>query len=72
MVSNRKSNNPMEHREMKTYTVEEATEILKVSVSTLRRWIREGKVKTSRIGRRYLITEEEINRLLSSGKEETA
>lgn len=39
-------------------TVSEACLILNVRVETLRRWIKEGIVKTSRVGKKHLISRE--------------
>jgi len=39
-------------------TVSEACLVLNVRVETLRRWIKEGIVKTSRMGKKYLISRE--------------
>jgi len=49
---------------MKTYSVKEAAEILKYNEEWLRELIRQGKVKASKVGRKWIIKEEEINRLL--------
>jgi len=47
------------------YTVEEVADILKVSVSTVRRLIKEGQLKTVRVGIQLRITKEELDRFLS-------
>ena len=49
---------------MKTYSIKEAAEILKYNEEWLRELIRQGKVKASKVGRKWIIKEEEINRLL--------
>jgi len=46
------------------YTVEEVAEILKVSVSTVRKLIREGKLKTVRVGVQRRVKKEELDRFL--------
>jgi molybdopterin-binding protein len=48
----------------KTFTMGEAAKALGVSVDTLRRWDRAGKITTSRDGRNQrLVTQSEIDRL---------
>jgi excisionase family DNA binding protein len=39
-------------------TVSEACLLLNIRVETLRRWIKEGTVKTSRVGKKHLISRE--------------
>ena len=39
------------------YTLEEARIKLKTSDSTMRRWVRSGKIKSKKLGRQYRITE---------------
>jgi excisionase family DNA binding protein len=39
-------------------TVSEACLVLNVRVETLRRWIKEGAVKTNRVGKKHLISRE--------------
>lgn len=39
-------------------TVSEACLVLNIRVETLRRWIKEGTVKTSRVGKKHLISRE--------------
>jgi len=38
----------------KYYTAEEVAEILKVTTESVRRWIRDGKLKSVKLGGRYL------------------
>ena len=40
------------------FTVSEACLVLNVRVETLRRWIKEGIVKTNRVGKKHLISRE--------------
>lgn len=51
----------------KMYQIKEASEILGYKVSTLRRYIRDGKIEARFIGRSYQIPETEIIRI-QSGK----
>lgn len=45
------------------YTLDEAAELLRVHSQTIRRWIRTGKLPTSQIGRRHLISDSTIRKL---------
>jgi excisionase family DNA binding protein len=45
--------------------VPEAADYLRQSVYTIRNWIKSGKLKASRVGRDYLITEGAIRELVS-------
>ena len=40
---------------------------LSVSVWTIRKWVQEGKVATVRLGKRRLMTETEVQRLIANG-----
>jgi molybdopterin-binding protein len=52
-----------------TYRIGEAAEILGVRVETLRRWERDGKLKTQRTsGGQRLVAAKEVARLLSEGR----
>lgn len=46
------------------YTVPETAQALQVSTKTIRNWIKEGKIKSQRIGRPILITEGNIKAFL--------
>lgn len=35
------------------YTIREVSQILKVSDATMRRWVKDGKIRTARVGRAY-------------------
>ena len=48
--------------------VEKATEILGISLWTVRSYIREGKLKTVRLGRRVLLDEAELERFIDESK----
>ncbi len=43
------------------YTVKEAAQILRVHPRTVRRWLKEGKLKGKKIGRIWLIPKTEID-----------
>lgn len=49
---------------MKTYNIKEAAEILKYNEEWLRELIRQGKVKASKVGRKWIVKEETILELL--------
>ena len=53
--------------EKKWLTQEEAAARLHVALDTMRRYVREGKFARTRVGKRYLIPESEIERFLQSG-----
>ena len=44
-------------------TVEEAAELMKVKVDTVRRWLRNGTLRGRKIGRIWRIAESDLNRL---------
>lgn len=46
-------------------TVESAAELVHASIITVRRWVKEGKLSSRRVGRRLLIDPEEIDRILN-------
>lgn len=52
----------------KKFTVREACVQLRISVRTMRRWIKAGKVRTLQPGHAHLITGEEIERVLLGQK----
>ena len=54
------------------YSTREVCEILGVANRTLRRWIKEGKIRAVNIGGRWRIPESEIKRLLGQPVEEIA
>jgi len=46
------------------YSVEELSEILKLHPKTVRRFIREGKITGRKIGRSWMVHEEELKRYM--------
>lgn len=50
---------------MNLMTTDEAAKKLYTTPYTIRKYIRQGKIIASRIGKNYLIDEAEINRLLN-------
>ena len=49
------------------YSIEDAAETLAISPWTLRLYVRQGKVKVVRIGRRVLLSSSELERLMQHG-----
>jgi len=49
-------------------SVEEAAVLLGISKWTIRGYIRDGKLKPVRLGRRVLLTEDELERLVARGQ----
>lgn len=48
----------------KIYTVEQAAKALQVSVVTIRRYIKAGKIPASKLGKDYRIQETDLTKLL--------
>ena len=55
---------PTEIQGITFYTIPETAESLKVTSQTIRSWIKQGKLKSQRIGRPIFITEENIREFL--------
>jgi excisionase family DNA binding protein len=51
----------------KVMPLNKGAEVLGIATVTLRRWAREGKVRTFKLGRARRISAAEINRILGSG-----
>ncbi len=56
----------------KVYTTKEARNYLKVSKSTIKRWLKKGIIKANKVGGRYRILGIEILRAVSPEFEDTA
>ena len=52
----------------KVYSTEKVAEMLHVSVITIRRYIKSGKLPASKIGKSYCILESDIDGLLKKSK----
>ena len=50
---------------IKFYTIPETAEALNVTPQTIRAWIKQGKLKSQRIGRPILITENNLKEFLT-------
>ncbi len=53
--------------EYRLLTISEAARILRISQSTLRRWIRLGLVPSRKLGRRRLLLASEIEKIIENG-----
>lgn len=52
----------------KFYTTEEVADILHIGVRKIRSYIKEGRLEASKVGRAYLVSEEEVRRFVESCK----
>lgn len=48
-------------------TVDEAAGELRMSAHGIRRLIRQGRIRAAKVGKQYLITRAEVNRVLTEG-----
>ena len=53
-------------KKMKTYTIEEVAKILKLSTESIRRYLKSGTLKGSRLGRQWRISEEDLNKFFEN------
>ena len=53
--------------ELRVYTVEEVAEIMKMSIRTIREYIKGGELKASKFGKAYRITDEDLRDFASRG-----
>jgi len=60
---------PTEIQGIKFYTIPETAQALRVTPQTIRAWIKQGKIKSQRIGRPILITENNLLEFLQAKKE---
>ena len=51
---------------MNLYDLKDLSEKLKVSVRTLRQYIKAGELKASKVGKRYLVTEDSLTAFVES------
>ncbi len=49
------------------YSLKDAAILLGVHVNTIRRWIKEGKIKAVKMGKNWKIPSEEMNRVSKEG-----
>ncbi len=52
----------------KVYTLEELSGQLGIHVGTMRRYVRNGRIVAQKIGKRYLVTQENIDRFVNPDK----
>lgn len=50
--------------EIKIYTIEELEKILKIPQYSIRKYLREGKLKGSKIGKHWRVTQEQLKDFL--------
>lgn len=55
---------PIEYKNTTLYTLEEVSEILKIAVVTLRDYLKKNKINGKKIGKRWYIDSQEIERFL--------
>jgi excisionase family DNA binding protein len=51
---------------IKFYTIPDTAQALRVTPQTIRAWIKQGKIKSQRIGRPILITESNLREFLQA------
>lgn len=49
---------------MEIYTPEDIAQMFKVSTGTVWRYIREGKLPASKLGRKYIISDDQLRRFI--------
>jgi len=72
MDKNTNQEAPEEIKPNKVYTTKEAQNFLKVSESTIKRYLKKGIIKANKVGGRYRIMGREILRLVSPRAEKKA
>jgi len=53
---------------IKFYTIPETAKALRVTPQTIRAWIKQGRIRSQRIGRTILITENNLKDFLQASK----
>lgn len=51
---------------MKIYDLKEVVKILGLNIQTVRKFIKEGKLKASKVGTHYMVTEDAIKEFLKA------
>lgn len=59
---------PTQIADIKFYNIPETAKALRVTPQTIRAWIKQGKIKSQRIGRPILITESNLKEFLKVTK----
>jgi len=62
---------PEQIGDLTIYSVAELAQRLKVSNQTIRRYIKTGRLKSKKVGQKYIITEEAVIALLTEPEEPT-
>lgn len=52
---------------IKMYTLQEVADMVRVSRQSIYNWIRSGRLKATKYGKEYRITEEELKKFLKDG-----
>lgn len=53
---------------MKVYNLKEVVKLLGLNIQTIRQYIKEGKLKASKIGTHYIVTDESIKEFLKANE----
>lgn len=53
---------------MQVYNLKEVVKILELNIQTIRQYIKEGKLKASKIGTHYMVTDEAIKEFLKANE----
>ncbi|QXU78859.1 helix-turn-helix domain-containing protein [Staphylococcus epidermidis] len=51
---------------IETYTVNEVAQLLDMNIRTVRKYIKIGEIKASKIGRKYIITSDNVKKFLEN------
>jgi len=58
--------------DIKLYTVEELSELLDIQETTIRKYLREGKLKGRKLARKWYVTEESLTEYFRETEQEEA
>jgi len=50
---------------VKVYSLLEVSELLDITYPTVRKYVKEGKIRSRRVGRKYLVTGESVRNFLN-------
>ena len=53
---------------MKVYDLKEVVKLLGLNIQTIRQYIKEGKLKASKVGTHYIVTEDAIKEFLKANE----
>jgi len=54
-------------KDIEVYTLEEIVQLLQVTRRTIYNWIKDGKLKAFKAGRKWLVTREALNEFTQNG-----